>query len=332
MKKTLMFACMLLVMVSCKKDEETNVPQTKTPVTENGMSETESKVVSFLDMIKKYENGVKSDETMSYDEAVLLWENTLNYCHSFTSLPKSDIQFDTIYMRVKGVDGEAINASDAVNAYNDLIEEVREVYSNIDLNDKKLHYVMVDDITEETAKDSGREVEVVVMTGRETQREDPPFTTTPWYGVPFTDEYTYHAAFSAINLTRAVQDYDYAHMLYYTPGPNMYTYVHSLQLEYSFNKHNCDWVYNGSNDSILSANAMNQLYADIMTNTHTENMIINDYYRYSYYETIINAQMGTDKKSLSHKVDVYFAVREWREKGVEPEPGVEYPVDIVPSN
>ena len=33
--------------------------------------------------------------------------------------------------------------------------------------------------------DSGKEVEIVVMTGRETQREDPPFSTTPWYGVPF---------------------------------------------------------------------------------------------------------------------------------------------------
>ncbi|MBQ8222943.1 MAG: hypothetical protein IJZ87_06330 [Bacteroidales bacterium] len=96
MKKTLLFACMLLVMASCKKDEETNKPQTNAPVTENRMSETESKVVSFLDMIKKHENGEKSNETMSYDDAVVLWENTLNYCHSFTSLPKSDIQFDTI--------------------------------------------------------------------------------------------------------------------------------------------------------------------------------------------------------------------------------------------
>lgn len=92
MKKLLVLACVLLVMVSCKKDEETNLPQTKAPVTENRMSETESKVVSFLDMIKKHENGEKSNETMSYDDAVILWENTLNYCHSFTSLPKSDIQ------------------------------------------------------------------------------------------------------------------------------------------------------------------------------------------------------------------------------------------------
>lgn len=332
MKKTLLFACMLLVMASCKKDEETNETQTNAPVTENRMSETESKVVSFLDMIKKHENGEKSNETMSYDDAVVLWENTLNYCHSFTSLPKSDIQFDTIYMRVRGVDGEVINASDAVNAYNDLIEEVREVYSNIDLNDKKLHYVMVDDITEETAKDNSREVEVVVMTGRETQREDPPFTTTPWYGLPFTNDYTYYAAFSAINLTNAVQDYDLNHQMLYAPGPNLYTYVHSYQWEYGYDIDNCDWVYNGSNDSTLSANTMNQLYADIMLNTHTENMIVNLYGAYSYYETIVRAVPEESRDLLSHKVDVYFAVREWREKGIEPEPGFEYPVDIVPSN
>ncbi|MBQ2907998.1 MAG: hypothetical protein IJE47_09580 [Bacteroidales bacterium] len=330
MKKLLVLACVLLVMVSCKKDEETNLPQTKAPVTENRMSETESKVVSFLDMIKKHENGEKSNETMSYDDAVILWENTLNYCHSFTSLPKSDIQLDTIYMRVKGVNGETINASDAVNAYNTLVEEVREVYSNIDITDKKLHYVMVDDNEESASKDGGDEVRVVIITGKETQREDPPFTTVPWYGVPFTDDYTYHAAFAAINLTRAVQDYDYAHMLYYTPGPNMYTYVHSYQWQYGYDIHNCDWVYNGANDSIMSANTMNQLYADIMINTHTENMIINDYYNYSYYETIISNR--TDVESMSHKVDVYYAVREWREKGIEIGPGVEYPVDITLSN
>ena len=330
MKKLSLFvACMLLVMASCKKDEETNTPQTQNPMTENKMSETESKIVSFIEKVKNNENGEKSNETMSYDEAVVLLENTLNYCHSFTTLPKENIQFDTIYMKVKGVNGDAISVSDAVNAYNALIEEVREVYSSVDLNDKKLHYVMVDDNKESAAKDGDNEVRVVVMTGRETQREDPPFTTTPWYGVPFTDDYTYHAALSAINLTRAVQDYDHNHQMLYTPGPNMYTYVHGYQFEYGYDIDNCNWVYNGSNDSILSANTMNQLYANIMLNTHREDMIINEYYNYSYYETIINAKVGTDRESLSHQVDVYYAVREWRVKGQE---GEEYPVDIEPSN
>ena len=74
---------------------------------------------------------------------------------------------------------------------------------------------------------------------------------------------------------------------------------------------------------------MNQLYENIMLNTHREDMIINEYYNYSYYETIINAKVGTDRESLSHQVDVYYAVREWRVKGQE---GEEYPVDIEPSN
>lgn len=324
MKKLSLFvACMLLVMASCKKDEETNTPQTQNPMTENKMSETESKIVSFIEKVKNNENGEKSNETMSYDEAVVLWENTLNYCHSFTSLPKENIQFDTIYMKVKGVNGDVISTSDAVNAYNALIEEVRVVYSNVGLNDKKLHYVMVDDITDESAKDSGREVEVVVMTGRETQREDPPFTTTPWYGVPFTDDYTYHCAMAPTNLTRAVKDYDLAHMLYYPPRPNMYTYVHSYQREYGYDIRNCNWVYYGSNDSILSANTMNRSYADIMTHTHTEDMIINPYGTYSYYETVISVQSITDGEFLSHVVDVFFAIREWREYD-----NTEYPVDI----
>ena len=68
---------------------------------------------------------------------------------------------------------------------------------------------------------------------------------------------------------------------------------------------------------------MNELYAQIMLHTHTEDMIVNDYYTYSYYETIINARTVTDKESLSHVVDVYFAVREWREYD-----NPNYPVDI----
>lgn len=314
---------MLLIMASCKKDEETNVPQTQNPMTENKMSETESRIVSFIETINKHKAGEKSDETMSYEDAVVLWENTLNYCHSFTSIPVENMQFDTIYMKVRGVSGEAISTSNAVEAYNNLIEDVREVYANIDIADKKLHYVMVDNNEESAAKDGGSEVRVVVITGSETQRDDPPFSTTPWYGVPFTDDYTYHCGLAVNNLTRAVRDYDYDHMLYYTPGPNMYTYVHSYQLEYSFDSENCNWVYNGSNDSILSHNTMNELYAQIMLHTHTEDMIVNDYYTYSYYETIINARTVTDKESLSHVVDVYFAVREWREYD-----NPNYPVDI----
>ena len=47
------------------------------------------------------------------------------------------MQFDTIYMKVRGVSGEAISTSNAVEAYNNLIEDVREVYANIDISEFK---------------------------------------------------------------------------------------------------------------------------------------------------------------------------------------------------
>ena len=320
---------MLSVMVSCKKDDETSVSETKNPMTEKQMSETEKRVLSFLEVMEQHDNGVKSDETMTYEEAVVLWENTLNYCHSFTSTPVENMQFDTIYVKIRGVNGETISTSDAVEAYNNLIEDVREVYSNIEIADKKLHYVMIDANEESAAKEGCSEVRVVVMTGSETQRDEPPFSTTPWYGIPFVGDNTYHVVFSANHLTRAVKDYDMNHQMLYTPGPNLYTYVHSYQLAYSYNANYCDWVYYGSNDSILSTSTMNQLYADIMLHTHAEDMVVNLYGIYSYYETIVNNKTISDSESLSHVINVYFAVREWRDKG---QIGVEYPVDIVPSN
>ena len=42
-----------------------------------------------------------------------------------------------------------------------------------------------------------------------------------------------------------------------------------------------------------------------------------------------NAILEEERESMSHKVNVYYAVREWRVKGQEEE---EYPVDIEPSN
>ena len=130
MKKLSLFvACMLLVMASCKKDEETNTPQTQNPMTENKMSETEKRVLSFLEVIEQNNNGIKSNETIPYDDAVVLWENTLNYCHSFTSTPVENIQFDTIHMKVTGVEGDVIRLNSVAEAYNSLKEEVRKLYS-----------------------------------------------------------------------------------------------------------------------------------------------------------------------------------------------------------
>lgn len=330
MKKSLLFvACMLLVMASCKKDDETNTPQTQNPMTENTMSETESKIVSFIEKVKNHENGEKSNETMSYDEAVVLLENTLNYCHSFTSLPKENIQFDTIYMKINGVNDNAISVSDAVFAYNSLIEEVREVYSSVELTDKKLHYVMVDDITDELAKDSGREVEVVVMTGRETQREDPPFTTTPWYGVPFTGNQYYGVQGAAEALENAVTQYDVAHSILYPPYPNMHAFVSDLEIYAIYNHKNSDWTFYGSPNTIFTTDVMNRLYASIMVNTHEENMAIGVFGVHGYYQTIVEPRNVIDSMA-DHQVTVFYATREWVFD--DPNIGGEYPSDIVPSN
>ena len=322
---------MLLVMASCKKDDETNTPQTQNPMTENTMSETESKIVSFIEKVKNHENGEKSNETMSYDEAVVLLENTLNYCHSFTSLPKENIQFDTIYMKINGVNDNAISVSDAVYAYNSLIEEVREVYSSVELTDKKLHYVMVDDITDELAKDSGREVEVVVMTGRQSTPPTPNDSVIepeePWY------EWRYFPATDCISaadsITAAIKEYDIFHGAMYVPCPNCYTYVYNYEIHETYSYPEYDWLYYGPADGIMSSTEIYNEYARTMCHTHFKDMHTNPYYIQGYYETIVKAYYDV-RNVITHVVKVVYATREWRVKYWEEE---EFPQDIItPSN
>ena len=327
MKKFLLFACMLSVMVSCKKDDETSVSETKNPMTEKQMSETEKRVLSFLEMMEQHDNGVKSDETMTYEEAVVLFENTLNYCHSFTLTPVENIQFDTIYMKINGVNGDYIGADNAVEAYNALKENVRELYSGIDVENKKLHYVMVDDYSENASKDGGKEVEIVVMTGEGTEREDPPFTTTPWYGVPFVGEgYMCTAAESSDYLENAIGDYYWSKVPLRPPYPDMYYVITDLQIHAHYIGTNYDWIYYGSRDSLLTYNDMNQLYADYMENGHSEDMYIGSCGEYVYIETTVDNASVMDRK-LCHDMIIWYGTREWR-IGPEPGPVVDYPIEI----
>ena len=333
MKRLLLFACMLLVMASCKKDEETNVPQTNDPMTEKQMSETEKRVLSFLDVIEQNDNGVRSDETIPYDEAVVLWENTLNYCHSFTSTPVESIQFDTIYMKVAGVEGDVIGTNTAAEAYNSLKEEVRKLYSSLDVENKKLFYVMVDDYVSDM-REGGKEVEIVIMTGSETQRNDPPFSTIPWYGIPFIGEGYFGTATDAANyLENAIRDYFFSKMPLRPPYPDMYYVVFDLEVLRRYKYPEYDWLYHGSRDSLLTYNDMNQLYADYMENGHSEDMQAGLCGENVYIETTIEEGLS-GIENLVHNMSIWYGTREWRigPQVPKPEPGEEYPSDIDQNN
>lgn len=335
MKKFLLLACMLSVMVSCKKDDETSVSETKNPMTEKQMSETEKRVLSFLEVMEQHDNGVKSDETMTYEEAVVLWENTLNYCHSFTSTPVENIQFDTIYMKINGVNGDYIGADNAVEAYNALKENVRELYSGIDVENKKLFYVMVDDYSENASKDGGKEVEIVVMTGEGTEREDPPFTTTPWYGVPFVGEgYMCTAAESADYLGNAIGDYYWSKVPLRPPYPDMYYVVYDLEVRRTYTYPQYDWIYYGNPYTQLTYNDMNQLYADYMENGHSEDMQAGLCGEDVYIKTTVTNGVASTNE-VRHAMQILYGTRELR-VGPRPVPGPEiggeYPSDIDPED
>lgn len=244
-----------------------------------------------------------------------------------------NIQFDTIYMKVDGVNGDYIGADNAVEAYNALKENVRELYSGIDAENKKLHYVMVDDYSENASKDGGKEVEIVVMTGEETERKDPPFTTTPWYGVPFVGEGYFGPAVDAANyLENAIADCIRSRSPLSLPYPNMYYVIFDLQMHERYTGNIYDWVYKGDPDSLLTYNDMNRLYADYMENAHSEDMRVGSCGEYVYVETTIdNSYYG--RKLMTHDMKIWYGTCEWRiGKPIYPEPDEDYPIEIDPAN
>lgn len=329
----------LIVMQSCKKDEETSVTNNnEMPATE--MSEKESQILSFIDSYSDYKNGVKSENSpVSIDDAILQWENTLNYCYSFPLTESENTNHDTLYVRMPEADANGMLGSEQLmSTYNSILESVSSHYHAIPEENKILRYVMINRETEEDVKstDSGR-LEVIVTTANERSNTNPSVGRIPWYGVPFSngDNYPWHIA--AEVLTEEILDYDYAHSLYYVPCADCFTYISDRHKEAVYTHKDSDWVFYVDNDSVSSPNLlnyiiaydeMNKLYASIMTHTHYEGMIINPYGIDWYLETIVSIPpTSSNPPSISHIVTVYNGIREWRHRDEFP---IEIPIDNNP--
>ena len=176
---------------SCKKNEEGYLINKGAAQTEQSMSPAEQRVLDFLDSYADMKHGAKVDgEPLCPEDALWNWETTLNYCHGFSHEILGNLRIDTVRVAMPkaNIDG-FIDYNDALVAYGDIVDAVREAYKAIDMEGKTLQFVMMD-IENGTSKDGGDDVVITMTTGRNSGNDNSWSSTTPpylWYRGPFVE-------------------------------------------------------------------------------------------------------------------------------------------------
>lgn len=321
MKKVLFSAAMfatiagVMLMTSCKKQQDTIVKKDAAPF-EQGVSGSEQKIIDFIDSYSAFKKGAKVEgESVSLEEARWQWETTFNYCYGFTQSHLSDIRRDIIRISMPETNASGqIDYSEMLETFGIIVADVRRTYNTINLEDKTLQYIMIcfgDDFLKD------RCAEIVITTGRNASNagiESDTLISMPWYGRPFVANECYWWDEAAGVIQQEIKNYDVAHWRYYTPCPDCYTYIDNIHLQNSFAYPCFDWCFHDSIARYICYQELNQIYGNIMMNTHYNGMEINPYGYDWYYETVVFPMRIDDNETYPYllKTEVYNATRLWR--------------------
>lgn len=346
----------LLTNASCKKNEEGDLINKGMAQTEQSMSPAEQKVLDFLQAYDDMNRGAKVEgEAMCPEDALWNWETTLNYCHGFSHEILGDLRIDTVRVAMPKANNDGfIDYNDALAAYGDIVDAVRDDYKAIDMDGKTLQFVMMD-IENGTSRDGGDDIVITLTTGRNNGNDNDGFSTTPpypWYRGPFVEgdnwiwgwnkgkcDGSVLTSDAAQQLTLAIGHYDTIHWAEYVPCHGCHPYfIVDPTLEASFeNDGNMTWpffasglTYDEAQNYCIPWQDMNMYYEAIMQATHTENMVTNPFGYYGYYQTQVVTKIGIHSQSslytIKHHVKLYFATRGWRT-----DTGYPMPIDDTPA-
>lgn len=146
MKKTLLFAaCVLLVMASCKKDENSNSYENKA---ECAMDPVVESIIKFDEHVKGYQNNTmtRNAETFTLEEAKDNIVNLFNATYgepmeSYTSLVTDEFSISI------AVDANGnVSSAEAVRAYLQMVEKARKGYKASNLPNRGYKYILVDKV------------------------------------------------------------------------------------------------------------------------------------------------------------------------------------------
>ena len=147
MRKLLLFACMLLVIASCKKDEEINSnpseeksEKAKDPVVES--------IIKFNKQVKDYQDNTasRSSETFTLEEAK---DNIVNLFNAIYSEPMerySQLVTDEFSITLAIDNNGMVSSDEAARVYLQMVEKARKGYKASNLSNKSYKYILVDEV------------------------------------------------------------------------------------------------------------------------------------------------------------------------------------------
>lgn len=153
MKKTLLFAaCVLLVMASCKKDENSNSYENKA---ECAMDPVVESIIKFDEHVKGYQNNTmtRNAETFTLEEAKDNIVNLFNATYGEPMESYTSLVTDEFSISIAIDDDGNVSSSEAVRAYLQMVEKARKGYKSSNLPNKGYKYILVDEV-EQTRGDS----------------------------------------------------------------------------------------------------------------------------------------------------------------------------------
>jgi len=186
-------AAIAIVMVfSCAKENTTDKPTAKHELTayEVHINKTLKDFKQKMEFIRANPL-LKSGESVPADSAVWLLEATINFSHAFPNEFYSEFETDSLTLTVNQNEDGTVSLDELTARYDEMKEEVAEVYHNSAYEEKGLSAVDLE-ISGETAN----EIIVSILTnvGSKTTPPDPPVGSGPfleeddwWYG----EEYGY---------------------------------------------------------------------------------------------------------------------------------------------
>ncbi len=121
-----------LIIVGCKKEKESCVPDNGTPTIEqDGMS------AYLQDFKEKMQSGAKADETLGLEDAMWHLEAVLNYSYDNAGFQFSDIQCDTFTYTIQTM-GDEMSMSQINNVFNKLSKDIEASFDKCSLPDKNI--------------------------------------------------------------------------------------------------------------------------------------------------------------------------------------------------
>lgn len=143
---------MLLVMVSCKKDDTTSLQENKTEMANDPVVES---IIRFNEQVKKYQDNpaVKSSETMTLEEAKDNIVNLFNAVYGEPMESYSELVTEEFSITIAVDNNGNVSANNAADAYLKMVEKARKGYKSSTLPNKGYKYIFVDEV-EQTRGDS----------------------------------------------------------------------------------------------------------------------------------------------------------------------------------